>query len=84
MLEGSKEFARAFCARHNVPQPAFYPVSDYESACQFIDQLGGYCVVKADGLAAGKGVVVADDAETAKVAAKSMLVASLEVRENAF
>ena len=73
MLEGSKEFARAFCARHNVPQPAFYPVSDYESACQFIDQLGGYCVIKADGLAAGKGVVVADDAETAKAATKSML-----------
>jgi phosphoribosylamine--glycine ligase len=73
MLEGSKEFARAFCARHNVPQPAFYPVSDYESACQRIDQLDGYCVIKADGLAAGKGVVVADDAETAKVATKSML-----------
>ena len=60
MLEGSKEFARTFCARHNVPQPAFYPISDYESACQLIDQLGGYCVIKADGLAAGKGVVVAD------------------------
>ena len=73
MLEGSKEFARTFCARHNVPQPAFYPVSDYEAACQFIDQLGGYCVIKADGLAAGKGVVVADDAKTAKVATKSML-----------
>ncbi len=73
MLEGSKEFARAFCARHNVPQPAFYPVSDCESAGKFIDQLGGYCVIKADGLAAGKGVVVADDAKTAKAAAKSML-----------
>ena len=73
MLEGSKEFARSFCARYNVPQPAFYPVSDYESACEVIDQLGGYCVIKADGLAAGKGVVVASDAETAKVAAKSML-----------
>ncbi len=73
MLEGSKEFARAFCARHGVPQPAFYPANDYKSACQFIDKLGGYCVIKADGLAAGKGVVVADDAETAKAAAKSML-----------
>ncbi len=72
-LEGSKEFARAFCARHNVPQPTFYPVSDYESACKHIDQFGGYCVIKADGLAAGKGVVVADDGETAKAAAKSML-----------
>ena len=72
-LEGSKEFARAFCARHNVPQPAYFPVSDHATACQHIDQLGGFCVIKADGLAAGKGVVVADDAETAKDAAKSML-----------
>ncbi len=72
-LEGSKEFARAFCQRHDVPQPVYFPVSDYESACQHIDQLKGYCVVKADGLAAGKGVVVADDAETAKEAAKTML-----------
>ena len=72
-LEGSKEFARAFCARHNVPQPAYFPVSDYATACQHIDQLGGFCVIKADGLAAGKGVVVADDAQTAKDAAKSML-----------
>ncbi len=73
MLEGSKEFARSFCTRHNVPQPAFYSVSDYDLACQYIDKLGGYCVVKADGLAAGKGVVVADDGGIAKVAAKSML-----------
>ena len=73
MLEGSKEFARTFCTRHNVPQPAFYPVSDYQSACQLIDQLGGYCVIKANGLASGKGVVVADDAKTAKAATKSML-----------
>ena len=73
-LEGSKEFARNFCSRHNVPQPAFYPVSDYDLACRYIDQLDGYCVIKANGLAAGKGVVVADDSETAKAAAKSMLV----------
>lgn len=72
-LEGSKEFARAFCARHNVPQPAFFPVDDLASACTHIDQLGGRCVIKADGLAAGKGVVVADDAASAKQAAKDML-----------
>ena len=72
-LEGSKEFARAFCKRHNVPQPIFYPVSDYKTACQYIDQLDGYCVIKADGLAAGKGVVVADNRQIAKASAKSML-----------
>ena len=58
-LEGSKEFARAFCQRHKIPQPAFFPVDDYATACQHIDALGD-CVIKADGLAAGKGVVVAD------------------------
>ena len=84
MLEGSKEFARAFCARHNVPQPAFYPVSDYETACQFIDQLGGYCVVKADGLAAGKGVVVADDAKPQKKRQNPCWMANLAMPESAF
>ena len=71
-LEGSKEFARAFCQRRNIPQPAFFPVDDYASACQHIDALGS-CVIKADGLAAGKGVVVADTAAQAKQAAKQML-----------
>ena len=71
-LEGSKEFARAFCQRHNIPQPAFFPVDDYDAACQHIDELGS-CVIKADGLAAGKGVVVADTAAQAKQAAKQML-----------
>ena len=72
MLEGSKEFARAFCQRHNIPQPAFYPVDNFAAACQYIDALGS-CVIKADGLAAGKGVVVADTALQAKDAAKQML-----------
>ena len=71
-LEGSKEFARAFCQRHNIPQPAFFPVDDFAAACQHIDALGS-CVIKADGLAAGKGVVVADTAAQAKQAAKQML-----------
>ena len=71
-LEGSKEFARTFCQRHNIPQPTFFPVDDYAAACQHIDALGS-CVIKADGLAAGKGVVVADTAAQAKQAAKQML-----------
>ena len=71
-LEGSKEFARAFCQRHNIPQPAFFPVDDYAAACQHIDALGS-CVIKADGLAAGKGVVVANTTLEAKDAAKKML-----------
>ena len=71
-LEGSKEFARAFCQRHNIPQPAFFPVDNYATACQHIDALGD-CVIKADGLAAGKGVVVAGSTAEAKQAAEAML-----------
>ena len=71
-LEGSKEFARAFCQRHNISQPAFFPVDDYATACQHIDALGD-CVIKADGLAAGKGVVVAESTAEAKQAAEEML-----------
>ena len=72
-LEGSKEFARDFCARHDIPQPAFHAVSTIADATKYIDALGGYCVIKADGLAAGKGVVVADNAAHAIDAAGEML-----------
>ncbi len=71
-LEGSKEFARAFCQRHGIAQPAFFPVIDYATASKTIETLGE-CVVKADGLAAGKGVVVAETATEAKQAVKNML-----------
>ena len=72
-LEGSKAFAREVCRRHNIPQPAFAVASNVGDAKQHIDAMGGFCVVKADGLAAGKGVVVADTAEEAKQAATEML-----------
>ena len=71
-LEGSKKFAREFCQRYKIPQPAFFPVDDYATACEYIDSLGD-CVVKADGLASGKGVIVADTAAQAKKAAEKML-----------
>ena len=60
-LEGSKSFARDFCARHNIPQPAFASFGEASAAKAFVTELGGACVIKADGLAAGKGVVVCDD-----------------------
>lgn len=72
-LEGSKEFARDFCTRHNIPQPAFFAAQDSDTAYRHIDAMNGFCVVKADGLAAGKGVVVADTADEAKAAADAML-----------
>ena len=72
-LEGSKAFAREVCRRHNIPQPTYAVVSNVGDANKHIDAIGGFCVVKADGLAAGKGVVVADTAEEAKKAATEML-----------
>ena len=59
-LEGSKTWAREFMARHGIPQPAFASFTVLERALEHVRELGGPCVVKADGLAAGKGVAVCD------------------------
>ncbi len=72
-LEGSKEFARDFCRRHDIPQPAFHAIDNIADAEERINAMNGYCVIKADGLAAGKGVVVADTAAEAIAAARDML-----------
>ena len=71
-LEGSKQFAREFCARHNIPQPAYNVVNDYQSASKHIDNYGGNCVIKADGLAAGRRVC-GEQRGKAEKAAKRML-----------
>ena len=72
-LEGSKEFARQACARYNIPQPGFTACKDMTSVRAAVAAAGGACVIKADGLAAGKGVVVADTADEAIEAAEAML-----------
>lgn len=72
-LEGSKAFSKQFFARHNIPTAKFAIAKTVAEADAAIDSLGGACVVKADGLAAGKGVVVAIDAAEAKAAAREML-----------
>ncbi len=72
-LEGSKAFSRNFCDRHNIPQPKFKYCTDIESAIKQIEFLNGYCVVKADGLAAGKGVIVCDTMDQAIIAATEIL-----------
>jgi phosphoribosylamine--glycine ligase len=58
-LESSKDFAKRFMARHNIPTAAFATFSDAREAHAFVDAQGAPIVIKADGLAAGKGVVVA-------------------------
>jgi phosphoribosylamine--glycine ligase len=74
-LEGSKAFSKEFFAKYGIPTARFRIVATVEEADAAIGELGGRVVVKADGLAAGKGVVVAADAAEAKKAARDMLEA---------
>jgi phosphoribosylamine--glycine ligase len=67
-LEASKGFAKEFMARHHVPTAAFRIFDDLAAARAHVRQLGGACVVKADGLAAGKGVAVCGDVAEAEAA----------------
>ncbi|MCI0452127.1 MAG: phosphoribosylamine--glycine ligase [Candidatus Latescibacteria bacterium] len=73
-LEGSKAFAKDFMRRHGVPTGAFATFDDAARARSYARSLGAPVVVKADGLAAGKGVVVARDIDEAERAIDAMLV----------
>jgi phosphoribosylamine--glycine ligase len=72
-LEGSKAFSKQFMARHGVATAGFRVFDDSAEAIAFVRDAGRPLVVKADGLAAGKGVVVAADAEEAVEAIDSMM-----------
>lgn len=72
-LEGSKVFSKQFFARHGIRTAAFRVVSTAADVEAAIAELGGALVVKVDGLAAGKGVVVCDDADEVRAAAAAML-----------
>jgi phosphoribosylamine--glycine ligase len=72
-LESSKDFAKAFMKRHGVPTADYETFTDAAAAHAYVDAKGAPIVVKADGLAAGKGVVVAQTADEAHAAIDSML-----------
>ena len=72
-LEGSKIFMKNFLARHNIPTARYIETDSIEKAFKFIDSLTEPIVVKADGLCAGKGVIIAPTKEMAKKAASEML-----------
>ena len=72
-LEASKDFAKQFMVRHSIPTARYATFTDPVLAKQYIDAQGAPIVVKADGLAAGKGVVVATSVEEAKAAVDMML-----------
>ncbi len=72
-LEGSKAFTKDFLARHKIPTGDYKNFSDVEPALAYIRKMGAPIVVKADGLAAGKGVIVAETVEQAEEAVRDML-----------
>ncbi|MFA7553947.1 MAG: phosphoribosylamine--glycine ligase [Spongiibacteraceae bacterium] len=72
-LEGSKSFTKDFLARHNIPSAAYQTFTEVEPALAYIKAQGAPIVVKADGLAAGKGVIVAMTETEAENAVKDML-----------
>jgi phosphoribosylamine--glycine ligase len=72
-LESSKDFAKAFMERHGIPTAKYQSFSDAAQAHAYVDANGAPIVIKADGLAAGKGVVVAMSSEEAHAAVDHML-----------
>ena len=72
-LEGSKAFTKDFLDRHNIPTAAYGNFTDIDAAIAYIEVCGAPIVVKADGLAAGKGVVVAQTIAEAVAAVRDML-----------
>lgn len=72
-LESSKTFAREFMARHGIPTADFQVFDEFEAARAHVRALGGPSVVKADGLAAGKGVAVCDAPDQAEAAISEMM-----------
>jgi phosphoribosylamine---glycine ligase len=72
-LEGSKTFTKDFLERHNIPTAAYSSFTEIDAAIDYINKVGAPIVVKADGLAAGKGVILADTEQQAIEAVKDML-----------
>lgn len=72
-LEGSKRFSKDFLARHHIPTAAYQSFTQIEDAIRYIDQQNFPLVVKADGLAAGKGVIIAESRQQAVDAVTDML-----------
>ena len=72
-LEGSKSFTKEFCLRHKIPSAAFKRFTHAEAAIEYVERVGAPIVIKADGLAAGKGVTVAQTLDQAKDAIEEAL-----------
>lgn len=74
MVEGSKDFAKRLMQKYGIPTAQYATFSDYDEAKAYLDRVGAPIVIKYDGIAAGKGVVVASTIEVAEQALKEMLL----------
>ncbi|WP_409252698.1 phosphoribosylamine--glycine ligase [Bacillus sp. SCS-153A] len=74
VIEGSKSFAKELMKKYSIPTAAYETFTDFESAKEYVLKMGAPIVIKADGLAAGKGVVVAQTVEEALTALEDMLL----------
>ncbi|KIW71574.1 phosphoribosylamine-glycine ligase [Phialophora macrospora] len=74
-MEGSKAFSKDFMLRHGIPTAAYRTFNDYESAREYLDSVSHNVVIKADGLAAGKGVIIPTTKQEAHDALKQIMVA---------
>lgn len=72
-LEGSKGFTKDLCSKYNIPTAAYGRFKEVGPACDFVRKTGAPIVIKADGLAAGKGVIIAQSIEEAETAVRDML-----------
>ena len=72
-LEGSKTFTKEFLARHNIPSASYQSFTDVGAACDYVAEQGTPIVIKADGLAAGKGVIIAQSQTEAFTTIRDML-----------
>ncbi|KAK9581150.1 Bifunctional purine biosynthetic protein ADE1 [Aspergillus fumigatus] len=73
-MEGSKTFSKDFMKRHNIPTAAYQNFYEYEPARQYLDSVNHNVVIKADGLAAGKGVIIPQTKEEAHKALREMML----------
>ncbi|OJD24617.1 phosphoribosylamine-glycine ligase [Blastomyces percursus] len=73
-MEGSKTFSKDFMKRHNIPTAAYESFSDYAAASKYLDSISHYVVIKASGLAAGKGVIIPHSKEEAQKALREIML----------
>ncbi|KAG9801372.1 phosphoribosylamine-glycine ligase, partial [Aureobasidium melanogenum] len=73
-MEGSKAFSKDFMKAHNIPTAAYENFSDYDKAKAYLDSIDHDVVIKADGLAAGKGVIIPQTKEEAVQALKDIML----------